>query len=212
METQYKLYQTLQDRNNHIECELEGPFPCEWENTWIGNGFYFWFHHLDLALWWGKSRNIYSKTGFVVYESTCKNIERCWDLHANPFHQEEFMKWLKKMKLNGLINGDTTVSKVLEFIKGESKDFVVKYEAIRILGVDSLSQTSALKYNMPRIKFELPREGDRPNSQRFLAYFNPIPPVQVCLFNKNALLRTGFDVIYPDTYRKENRADTNFFI
>lgn len=94
METQYKLYQTLQDRNNHIECELEGPFPCEWENTWIGKGFYFWFHHLELALWWGNSR--YSKKNFVVYESTCKDIEKCWDLHSSPLHQEEFMKWLEE--------------------------------------------------------------------------------------------------------------------
>lgn len=203
METNYQLYQTLKNLENHIECEENGPFPCKWENTWLGEGYYFWFHHLELAIWWG---NVTKNKKFIVYKSVCYDINKCFDLHANPYHQEEFMKWLKELKSKGHLNNDTTVAQVLEFIKNESVEFNAKYEAIRILGVDSLSETSAINYKMPRIKFENPREDDNEKSQRFLAYLDIIPPVQVCLFNKDALGRTGYSVEYPEIYKKENRS------
>lgn len=209
--SQYTLYQTLQDKGNHEECEREGPYPCNWDNSWLGEGFYFWFHHLELAIWWGSVKPNLKKSGFVVYKTICSNISLCWDLHGNPYHQEEFIKWLKKMKLTGIVDEKTTVCQVLEFIKGESIEFKEQYQAIKILGVDSLSKISAEKFHMPRLRFETPRNEDT-ESQRFLAYFELIPPVQVCLFNKNSLLRKGFDVVFPERYLKENRVFTEIFI
>lgn len=210
--TEYILFQTLVDRGNYLECEEKGPYPCNWENSWIGEGYYFWYHHLELAIWWGNVKPNLKKTGFVVFKSVCSNISKCWDLHANPYHQEEFIKWLKKMKPSGIINDDTTVCQVLEFIKGESKEFIEKYEAIKILGVDSLSKISANKFQMPRIKFETPKEDENASIQRFLAYYETVPPVQVCLFNQNSLSREGFDVVFPDNYKKENRVFAEIFI
>lgn len=212
METEYILYQTLQDKNNYIECEENGPFSCEWENTWLGKGFYFWFHHIELAKWWGNVKPTYKKNGFVIFKTVCKDVSKCWDLHANPAHQEEFKKWIKFMTAKGLIDKTTTVLSIIEFIKSESEEFKCKYDAIRILGSDSISTQYDKSNEMPRFKFEKPRENDKPEKQRFLAYFDAIPPVQVCLFNKNSLLREGFDVVYPDRYKKENRAITEFFI
>ncbi|WP_312762513.1 hypothetical protein [Epilithonimonas sp.] len=201
MESSYRLYQTLKDKGNHIDCEINGPFSCKWENTWLGEGYYFWFHHLELAIWWG---NVTKNKKFVVYKSICTNIEKCWDLHANPNHQEEFIKWLKILNSKGYLSDETTVAQVVEFIKNECAEF--DYQAIRILGIDSLSETSARNYKMPRIKFEIPRENDNEDSQRFAAYLDIIPPVQVCLFTKDALERKDYAVEFPDIYRKENRS------
>ena len=52
--TEYILFQTLVDRGNYLECEENGPYPCNWENSWIGEGYYYWYHHLELAIWWGN--------------------------------------------------------------------------------------------------------------------------------------------------------------
>jgi hypothetical protein len=200
LETEFILFQTLQDQGNHIDCESLGPFPCEWENTWLGEGFYFWYYHIELAKWWGNMRH--SKTGYVIHKSICDDLNLCWDLHTGK-HQEDFMYWLKKMQCAELLNSETTVAQVIEFIKNECDDF--KYEAIRILGVDSISKSSAIKFKMPRIYFENPLDGDDAKKQRFSSYFDVIPPIQVCLFNKDALNRKGFDVVFPEKYLKENR-------
>jgi hypothetical protein len=205
LETEYILFQTLQDKGNYIECESEGPFPCEWENTWLGQGYYFWYFHIDLAKWWGSSR--YSKKGYVIHKSVCSDLRLCWDLHTGQ-HQADFIYWLKKMKISELLNSETTVAQVIEFIKNECDDF--NYEAIRILGVDSISKSSANKFNLPRLSFEKPLEEKDSNKQRFLSYFDVIPPVQVCLFTKDALDRKGFEVFYPESYKKENRLDAIF--
>lgn len=206
---EYILYQTLQDRNNYIECESEGPFSCNWENTWLGNGYYFWFHHIELAKWWGKAR-YNSDSKFVIFKSVCKNTAKCWDLHANPYHQEEFFKWLKVLKIKGLFSENTTVLSVIEFIKNECKEF--DYEGIRVLGVDSLSAISAEKSHMPRLKFEIPEDNSNKIKQRFLSYLDVFPPVQVCLFHKDALERDGFEVVFPDEYKKDNRSFENIYI
>ncbi len=205
METEYTLFQTLQDKGNYVECELEGPFPCVWENTWLGQGYYFWYFHIDLAKWWGSSR--YNKTGYVIHKSVCTDLRLCWDLHTGP-HQADFMYWLMKMKTSDLLKPETTVAQVIEFIKNECDDF--KYEAIRILGIDSISKSSATKFNLPRVSFEKPLEEKDSSKQRFLSYFDVIPPVQVCLFAKDALFRKGFEVVFPENYKKENRLDEIF--
>jgi len=36
------IYQTLEDRGNPDEIERNGPFSCNWNNSWLGTGCYFW--------------------------------------------------------------------------------------------------------------------------------------------------------------------------
>lgn len=203
MKDQYILYQCLKDIGNHEECENEGPYACVWDNAWLGEGYYFWYHHIVLAKWWGHVRN---QGRFVIYKSICENIEKCWDLHANPYHQEEFHKWLFKFKNRGVLDEERiAVSHVLEFIRNECSDF--NYEAVKILGIDSMSDNSSKRYEMPRVKFEFPNEAEENvESQKYLSYMEVFPPVQVCLYNKDALDRKGFDVEFPLVYRKENRS------
>lgn len=196
------IYQTLEDLDNYDKCEEEGPYPCRWKNTWLGNGYYFWYHHISLAHWWGNSR--YGEDNYVIFESVCEDLSKCWDLHSDGNHQEEFMNWLMVLEDKRLLKPSTTVAQVVEFIKNECSTF--KYEAIRILGIDSLSKTSAQNFNMPRVHFEVPKNNEKGNKQKFKAYYDVIPPVQFCLFKKDSLKRKGFDVIYPEEYRADYAA------
>lgn len=193
------LYQTLEDQGNYHICEEEGPYPCNWENTWLGEGYYFWYHHIDLGKWWGGAR--YGEGNYVIFETVCHNTELCWDLHGDGSHQEQFMYWLQKLNDRALFKDSTTVAQVIEFIKNEAEEF--NYEAIRILGVDSISKTKAKEYNLPRIPFEIASKKENQNHQKYKAYFDLLNPVQLCLFTKTALDRRGFSVVFPEEYRED---------
>lgn len=194
-ETQFILYQTLEDQGNYLDNEQEGPYDCKWDNTWLGKGYYYWYHHIDVAKWWGVQR--YGVGKYVVFKSICTDLSKCWDLHTGP-DQEIFLYWLMKMKDKGLLENDTTVAQVIEFIKGEYDDF--NYEGIRILGIDSISQTAVRNMNFQRLKFEIPNFQRDASKQRFKAYFDLTPPVQVCLFKHGSLGRKDYKVVFPDEY------------
>lgn len=199
MNSPIRIYQSLEDRDNYFDCEDNGPYPCDWDNTWLGEGYYFWYHHIEPAHWWGDTR--YGEKNYVIFESSCHNLSNCWDLHGNGEHQSAFIHWLNKLKEKGKLKTTTTVAQVIEFIKSEYDNF--KYEGIRILGVDSISNTKAIEYNLPRLPFEIPTKKENKNSQKFKAYFELIPPVQICLFKWDGLERKGFDVVFPEEYRSD---------
>jgi hypothetical protein len=72
-----KIYQTLEDRGNADDIENHGPFPCKWENTWLGRGYYFWDTFMNNAHWWGKSVTIPD----VICEADCEfSTIKCLDL------------------------------------------------------------------------------------------------------------------------------------
>lgn len=201
-ETQFILYQTLEDKGNYLDNENEGPYPCAWENTWLGRGFYYWYHHMIVGKWWGKQR--YGEGNYVIFRSICTDLSKCWDLHSGP-DQENFLYWLEKMDTKHLLKKNTTVAKVIEFIKGEFPDF--NYEGIRILGVDSISRTAVQDMGLSRIKFEIPRDQRDKHMQKFKAYFDPTPPVQVCLFKHGSLGRQDYKVVFPDEYCEDYRVE-----
>ena len=198
MEKNIIIYQTLEDRDNYLDCEKNGPYPCAWENTWLGKGFYFWYHHEKLAIWWGESRY---KKKYYIFKSICNNSEKCWDLHGSGEHQEVFYSWLNNLKSRKLFTKNTTVAQVIEFIKNECSTF--DYEAIRILGIDSISRVKAEEYKLPRLNFEIPQIKESKSKQRYIAYYDVIPPIQICLFSKNALQRQNFELIFPEHLRED---------
>ena len=93
-ETSYLLYQTLENRGNYEQNEKDGPYDCSWDNTWLGEGYYYWYHHIKLAHWRG---NRYQRKGYVIFKSICNELTKCWDLHAGV-GQDLFLYWLEKME------------------------------------------------------------------------------------------------------------------
>lgn len=205
-ETSYLLYQTLENRGNYEQNEKDGPYICSWDNTWLGKGYYYWYHHINLAHWWG---NRYKKgNGHLIFKSTCKDLTKCWDLHTGV-GQDLFLHWLKKMDENKLLQEQTSVAQVIEFVKNEYPEF--SYEGIRVLGIDSISKLAIQNMGFVRMNFEFPEENDNPDKQKFKAFFDLMPAVQVCLFTKDGMGRTGYELVYPEELKLENR-NQNFYI
>lgn len=204
-ETSYLLYQTLENRGNYEQNEKDGPYNCSWDNTWLGEGYYYWYHHIKLAHWWG---NRYKRNGYVIFKSICIDLTKCWDLHTGV-GQELFLHWLKKMDENKLLEEQTSVAQVIEFVKNEFPEF--PYEGIRILGIDSISKLAIQNMGFVRMNFEFPEENDNPDKQKFKAFFDLMPAVQVCLFTKDGMGRTGYELVYTEEFKVENR-NQNFYI
>lgn len=204
-ETSYLLYQTLENRGNYEQNEKVGPYNCSWENTWLGEGYYYWYHHIKLAHWWG---NRYKRNGYVIFKSICIDLTKCWDLHTGV-GQDLFLHWLKKMDDNKLLEEQTSVAQVIEFVKSEFPGF--PYEGIRVLGIDSISKLAIQNMGFVRMNFEFPEENDNPDKQKFKAFFDLMPAVQVCLFTKDGMGRTGYELVYPEELKIENR-NQNFYI
>lgn len=205
-ETSYLLYQTLENQGNYEQNEKEGPYSCSWDNTWLGEGYYFWYHHIKLANWWGQTR--YKKMGYTIFKSVCNDLSKCWDLHTGQ-GQDIFLYWLDKMKSEELLKDKTSVAQVIEFIRNEYPDF--PYEGIRILGMDSLSKSTIKNMGFVRMSFEFADENENANKQKFKAFYDPSPPVQVCLFVHNGMGRVGYELVFPEELRLENR-NQNFYI
>jgi len=180
------LYQTLEDRENHIDVEEHGPFICKWENTWLGDGYYFWEEFYHLAEWWGTHRY---PSGYIICQAQCDHTEKLFDLVGNMKHIASFKSIMQEMKRQGRVNNTTTVSRVIRFMQAKIEAF--NYEAIRVHGIGSLSAHS--KQYVQRLIFESTRT----------AYLDLQPAVQLCLFKKNSLNLREFRVIYPDHYRED---------
>lgn len=180
------VYQTLEDRNSDLDrLETNGPYACHWENTWLGNGYYFWNTLIENAHWWGKEVRQYS-SGYIICKAVCDfNDNECFDLFGNLEH----LQWLKQtyeiMKGKGLITNRTTVKTILAFLKGTLKSF--DYVAVRANGLKSKGFNSDYSVN---VLFE-------PNKPQYL---DLLPAVQICFFSKDAMSLRNYSVVYPEEY------------
>lgn len=176
-----KLYQTVEDRDNPDHIEANAPFICTAANAWLGIGYYFWDTLIDNAHWWG---NVRYRNGYVIVEYSCLpfHSEKCFDLHGNMEHLKYFNEIIEYLKTKKLFRPDTTVARVIEFLKAKA-NMLEKYDSIRAYGFYSKSDKNTILFV---------------SGQRY--YLDLTPAVQVCLFTKNSLgLSTG-KIIYPDHY------------
>lgn len=181
-----KLFQTLTDKGNPREIESDGPFPCKWPNTWLGDGYYLWETYIENAHWWGSM----NKGGYIIGMGICDfEHDKCFDLlPGSDEHIKLMREVIEKLKEQGLYDAfTTTVPKVIEFMKKIN----FPYEAIRAYGIDSIDKDKSL--NQPYL-FRLPFE------TRLPAYLDLSPAIQICLLQKNSLNFRDFKVVYPEYY------------
>ena len=179
------VYQTLEDRGNVDDVEKHGPYPCDWENTWLGNGYYFWDAFIDNAHWWGKEVRKYPN-GYIICKAICEyNDIQCCDLVGNTEHLLMFQNAFEMMKVVGLANNDTKVKRLIDFMKDEIKTF--KFEAIRVHGIKS-------KSNYSDFSFKLNFEDNRPS------YLDFKPAIQICFYKKTSLNLRNYEIVYPEEY------------
>lgn len=182
------LYQTLKDKGNPEYVLENAPFSCNWDNTWLGEGFYFWDTFVENAHWWGEVRH---KNKYMICQTICDfNTDKCFDLVGDTDHMSDFSNSIEFLKDQNIITitPETTVARILEFIKTK---IGFDYEAIRVYGIKSISE---YKEEYQKYRFRLIFELSRP---QFLDYK---PAIQICIFEKNGLNRRDLTIIYPDEY------------
>lgn len=183
------LYQTLEDRGNPDEVVTHGPYICKWPNTWLGDGYYFWDTFIENAHWWGVVRYTKQGVGYMICKAVCDfDSESCYDLVGDTEHLLDFHKALELMKKQGKLRPETTVARVMEFIK---KNGAFVFAAIRVYGIKSISDYNEdYKQYRHRLIFEI----DKP---QFIDYK---PAIQLCIFKKNGLSLRDFEIEFPDEY------------
>ncbi len=188
-----KLYQTLEDRDNPDYVENHGPFPCRWDNTWLGTGYYYWDHFFDIAKWWGSHRY---KGNCIICEAFCDFHEyKVLDLVGEPQDIEDFKVVVNRMKEEKLFTNKTTVARVISYMKDTLKIF--DYEAIRVHGINSINAEKITNKDLIyRLLFEVKDAFHAP-------YLDLNPPIQICIYKKNGLGIRNYKIVYPDHYREE---------
>lgn len=181
------LFQTLQNRDNADYVEENGPFVCNWENTWLGDGYYFWDTFIENAHWWGEVR--YQNNHFVCSAICDFDTQECFDLVGDTDHMSDFSDSVEFMKSQGLLKKESTVSTVIRFIKEKVGGF--NYQAIRAIGIHSISEHNEdYKKYLFRFKFEVNKK----------AYLDYKPAIQLCIFERDGLNLRDFKIEYPQEY------------
>jgi hypothetical protein len=184
------VFQTLEDRpdSDYDKLEQNGPYTCKQENSWLGEGYYFWDTFIDNAHWWGEVRKY--PNGYIICQAKCDyNDHDCCDLVGNTEHMQEFIAAYIALTDAGLANGRTKVSRIIHYLKHEVKTF--HFEAIRAYGTKSKDFRSKFAFS----RFFVP---GRENS---IIDFKPA--IQICFYSKNALGLRSYRIIYPEMYSQD---------
>jgi hypothetical protein len=184
------LYQTVEDRTNPDVIAENAPFVCNADNAWLGDGYYFWDSFIELAHWWGSMKY---KKNYVICSFKCDfDSSLCFDLVGETEHMKQFSESIDFLKQQNLVDENTTVSRIISFLRDKVGGF--NYEAVRAHGIGSVSDTSPkVKKFRHRMVFEF-------GGRQYLDYK---PAIQICIYKKNGLnLRNG-RIEYPDKYIKE---------
>lgn len=179
------LFQTLEDRSNPEEVEQHGPYKCTRSDAWLGSGYYFWYFFIDLAHWWG--RTAYPNTQYMICRQT-GHIDcnpEILDLYADFTMIDAVRKYVMVLK-EKYKQESWTVKTVIEHMR--KAKILDAYKAVRIESNNSTGRDEQLTEQ--RLNFKTGKQ---------FVYFDMVPPVQVCVYDKS-VLNNDFKVVYPDEY------------
>ncbi|MCC8114859.1 MAG: hypothetical protein LIP03_12890 [Bacteroidales bacterium] len=178
------LLQAVEDRDNPDAIEAHGPFYCSDKKAWLGPGYYFWEHSLEVAKWWGE--NIYGEGNYVVCRSSIsESLNQIYDLGGNPRIIEEFVELAKFLSITNP-HKVYFCSQIIEYLKYKT-DFLRLYKGIRALPLQTRRITQG-----SRIMFH----------PKYPAYLYTRPEFQFCILDKSILIER-YHIIYPPKYAEE---------
>lgn len=180
-------YQTLEDKDNIDEVELDGPFPCRHKGAWLGFGCYLWDTRFDWAIEWGEFAYTRKNKDFIIGRILVDLTTGCFDLFGNVNHQFDFQEVIKVMLESKKIKNqeEAIVANVIEFMKNQG---IFNYKSIR----------AADMKNFKKYYFRIDRETGQPKE-----YMMINQRVQICVIEKKGVLLRPFEVVYPDKYREQ---------
>lgn len=175
-----EAFQTLEDKDNIDQIELEGPFICDHSGAWLGVGYYLWDSNFDWALDWGEfAYNRYGKQ-FVVIRCKVDLSKDCFDLVGNVKHQMELLGFMKALEDSGKIKDESqkTIPNLLRLL--DRKGYL-NYKSIR---------ANDFHKNVVRLKFRFDRKEYMVLNER----------VQICVLVKKDVILQPIRVVYPEKY------------
>jgi hypothetical protein len=170
------VYQTLKFKNNNEEVLAHGPYDCTEANAWLHSGFYFWEEFIEPAHHWGKT---YNKGNYIITSGECIIFEdQLFDLLGNTKHIRMFRETIDLLNHEGLINDNTTVAHVI--------DYLIKEDVFDFIATRANTTESFGKYNLMSVKFAVNRD--------IKLILNPA--IQVCIYNLEKALFGNFQIIH----------------
>ena len=176
-------YQTLEDRDNIDEIEMEGPFECTRPDAWLGFGYYFWDTNIDWAISWGRNSFERFNKEFVVGRCKIDISNKCFDLVGCVQHWNDLVEVLKVMRDSKKIKNENEelIPNIITFMK---RNGIFDYNSIR---------ASDMHSNTIKLFF-------RKYKNEYMEYMTINQRVQICVINKKNVILQPFSVIYPEKY------------
>lgn len=188
----YKAFQTLKDKGDPNNAVTNGPILCKDEKAWLHTGYYFWDEDIDVAHWWGK---VHCQKKYIICKSKyIRDLNRCWDLYNCYEHRLEIRSIVKEIKRRNINKGKEV--RVRDVINHLIDTGCMKYEAVRVAGTNSISEEGKFHDSIP-LEIRNTRWGSVAHK------LDLRPAIQICFYTKEALDRTGFNIVYPDKYINE---------
>ena len=176
------LHQTLQDKDNPDYVEREGPFRVrDFKKAYLGNGYYFWDDHWDLAHWWGE-KHCSNKYFICKADFKIEKDDFC-DLVGSRQDQKYIAQCFETFKAHHL-NLAQLIEMLKEIENQPHMKGIFSYKAIRAVEIHENSFEEMI------VNFA----SDRPGITSLT------PRIIVCLINKDPAILTNFKILYPDKY------------
>lgn len=173
-----EAFQTLEDKDNIDQIELEGPFICKLNGAWLGVGYYLWDTNFDWAMNWGEIAHKKFGRDFVIMQCRVDLSNDCFDLVGNVKHQMDLLNVIDVLNQSGKIKkeADKTIPNLIRYLQNKG---LFDYKSIR-----------ASDFHEKRI-FKLKFRSDRPE------YMVLNERVQICVLVKKDVILRPINVVYP---------------
>lgn len=174
-----EAYQTLEDRDNIDEIEMDGPFKCTHSKSWLGIGYYLWDTNFDWAKEWGYSAYEKYNKDFIIATCRIDLSKNCFDLVGSVQNQSDLKEAIKVMIDSGKIKNENqaTIPNLIMFLKNQG---LFQYKSIRACDMHS---------KILKLYFTKDKE-----------YMVINQRVQICVIEKKDVLLRPFSVVYPEKY------------
>lgn len=171
------LYQTLKFKDNNDEVLIHGPYECIKTNAWLHDGYYFWEEFLDPAHHWGKT---WCYGEYIITGGDCLIFsDQLFDLVGNLGHIRLMNETISFLREQGLVNENTTVAHIIDFLKKEN---VFDYIATRANTTESFRKN----YQLNELQYDVNKDT--------ILIMNPA--VQICIYDLEQALFSNFRIVF----------------
>lgn len=189
-----RIYQTLENRNNHEEILSHGPYICVRSDAWLSEGYYFWDTFIENAHDWGMmSYKEISK--YCIFQGTYYlSNEVCFNL-CEPYFLYTFKKVVDRLVEKKIKSKNMLVAEVIDYMRFEAPDaieFHEKYLAVKAIGFKYHENKDS---SLAHLQFKKKYTND---------FLNLHPRVQVAIFQEGIKDINDWQICFPEKFVEDN--------